>query len=470
MPDFDLIIRGAQPHPSIGIADGVIVTLADVDDARAREVIDATGLLVMPGVVDAHVHFNEPGRTDWEGWATGSRAAVAGGTTTVFDMPLNSTPPVVTVEAFDAKRAAAEAQSVCDFALWGGLVPGFVDRLDALFDRGVVGFKAFMAHSGIDDFPKADLATLKAGMERAYARDSRIAVHAEFDRDRPAGHANTARQAPGADAVASGESAAGAGLTARAAGIAAFLSSRPIESECDAIRAALDLAGETGCALHVVHVSSARGLALITEAKARGVDVTAETCPHYLVFTDEDLDRLGAVAKCAPPLRPRAERDALLARVLAGDVDTLGSDHSPSPWAMKAHDDFSKVWGGIAGAQHLLPLALETCGGDADLVARLTAFAPAARFGFFGRKGRIEPGYDADLTLIEMADPSAPGHEISAASLLYRHPISPYVGRRLRARVRRTVLRGRTVFADGRVVVERGGRLLTRLTPSTRTS
>lgn len=441
MPLFDVLIRGARPMPAIGIADGVIVALGDIpDDAPAREEIDATGLLVMPGVVDAHVHFNEPGRTDWEGWATGTRAAVAGGTTTVCDMPLNSTPPVVTVEAFDAKRAAAEAQAVCDFALWGGLVPGRVDQLEALAERGVIGFKAFMANSGIDDYPKVDLATLKAGMQRAAALRLPVAVHAEFDREPPAGP--------------------------RASD---FLASRPIESECDAIRAAIDLAGETGCALHVVHVSSARGLALIVEARTRGVDVTAETCPHYLVFTDDDLARLGAVAKCAPPLRPRAERDALLARVLAGDVDTLGSDHSPSPWTMKAYDDFSRVWGGIAGVQHLLPLALETCGGDAGLVALLTAEQPARRFGL-QRKGRLALGCDADVTLVAVGDPTEPGHEITAESLLYRHRISPYVGRRLRARVRRTLVGGRTVFADGRILAERGGRLLTPVRTPTGTS
>ncbi len=178
MPEYDLLVRGASPLPEIGIADGAI---AGFTAASAREEIDATGLIVMPGVIDAHVHFNEPGRTEWEGWATGSRAAVAGGVTTVCDMPLNSHPPVVTAEAFDAKRRAAEAQSICDFALWGGLVPGHVDDLDALAACGAIGFKAFMADSGIDDFPKVDLDTLRAGMRRAAALGLPVAVHAEFD-------------------------------------------------------------------------------------------------------------------------------------------------------------------------------------------------------------------------------------------------------------------------------------------------
>jgi allantoinase len=428
MPDYDLLVRGASPLPIIGIADG---RFAGFTDAPARQEIDATGLLVLPGAIDAHVHFNEPGRTEWEGWTTGSRAAVAGGVTMVCDMPLNSHPPVVTADAFDAKRQAAEAQAVCDFALWGGLVPGHVDDLEPLAARGAIGFKAFMANSGIDDFPKVDLDTLRAGMHRAAALRLPVAVHAEFDcaRARHKARAET--------------------------GVAAYLASRPISAECDAIRAALEIAGETACALHVVHVSSARGLSLIIEARARGVDVTAETCPHYLVFTGDDMERLGAVAKCAPPLRDEEERAALLAQVRAGHVDTIGSDHSPSPWSMKTDADFFRVWGGIAGVQHMLPILLDA-GLGVRAVARLTAEHVARRFRF-GRKGRIAAGQDADLALIELDD----AHEVTAESLFYRHRVSPYVGRRLRARVRQTLVRGRTVFRDGQILADRGGHLLT---------
>jgi allantoinase len=437
MPEYDLLIRGATPVPAIGIGGEVI---AGLTAGAAREEIDATGLIVLPGVVDAHVHFNEPGRTEWEGWATGSRAAVAGGVTTVCDMPLNSSPPVVTADAFDAKRRAAEAQSVCDFALWGGLVPGGIDQLEALAWRGVIGFKAFMALSGIDDFPKVDLVTLKAGMRRAAALRLPVAVHAEFDRGLLP---PPARSEPDVSAARNGRSES-------PRTIADYLASRPIEAECEAIRAALDLAAETACALHVVHVSSGRGVSLIAEARAKGVNVTAETCPHYLVFTDEDLERLGAVAKCAPPFREESERTALVAHVREGRVDTIGSDHSPSPWAMKAHDDYFRVWGGIAGVQHLLPILLDT-GLDPALVARLTAEQVARRFGLVA-KGRIAPGYDADLTLVEIGD----AREVTSDSLFYRHRLSPYVGRRLRARVRQTIVRGTTIFKDGRVIAEAG--------------
>ncbi len=426
MPDFDLLILGAQPHPAIGIRGTEITALAE---GSAREVLHADGLVVLPGLVDAHVHFNDPGRADWEGWSTGSRAALAGGITTVCDMPLNSTPPVATAEAFDAKHVAGEAGSLCDFALWGGLVPGHLDDLEPLAERGVMGFKAFMSGSGIDDFPKADLATLREGMKRAARLGVPVGVHAEFDRP----HAGGSR-------------------------VRDYLASRPIESECEAITAAIEIAGETGCALHVVHVSSARGLAIITAARARGVNVTAETCTHYLIFTGDDMERLGAVAKCAPPMRDAVNRHELWDRLRAGDIQTIGSDHSPSPWSMKTDPDFFKVWGGISGVQHLLPVLL-SAGLEPEWLAYFAASNPARRFRLPG-KGEIAVGYDADLTLVDRSVRDT----ITTESLLYRHRHSPYVGRPVTARVRRTILRGQTAWIDGNIPADGPrGRLLTPL-------
>ena len=425
MPDFDLLIRGATPHPAIGIAEGKIAAL---NEGSAREEIDATGLLVLPGVIDAHVHFNEPGRADWEGLATGSRACAAGGTTTFFDMPLNSTPPLIDAPAFDAKRAIAERDSVVDFALWGGLVPGNLDRLENLRDRGVIGLKAFMAHSGIDDFPMANPATLRTGMKRAAELDLLVAVHAEIDHPE----------------LRHGTS------------IDDYLASRPIAMELEAIAIALDLAGETGCPLHIVHVSSAAGVALIARARATDVDVTCETCPHYLVLNEEDVERLGAVAKCAPPIRDEAERRRLLACVAAGHVQTIGSDHSPSPMSMKTDADFFKVWGGISGAQHLLMLLFDL-GLEDERIRCLASENVADRFLLAGRKGRIDAGLDADLVLV---DPH--GHtEVTVESLRYRHRHTPYLGRTLRSRVVCTIVRGATVFHEGRIIGEPRGQLLT---------
>lgn len=422
MPDCDLLIRHASNAPAIAIADGKIVAL---EEGSAREEIDATGLLALPGAIDAHVHFNEPGRADWEGIATGSRACAVGGTTTFFDMPLNSAPPTCDAASFALKRAAMERESFVDFALWGGLVPGNVEHIEALRDCGAIGLKAFMSNSGIDDFPKADPATLKAGMKRAAELGMLVAVHAEIDHPEYA-HGSTARD---------------------------YLASRPVSMEVEAIRLALELAGETGCRLHVVHVSSAEGAALIAEAKGR-IDVSSETCPHYLTLNGDDLERLGPLAKCAPPLRSEAERVALLDAVRRGEIDTIGSDHSPSPMSMKTDPNFFKVWGGISGCQHLLALLLDL-GLDPALVARLTGSSVAERFGL-SQKGRLVPGADADLVFIDPIGAT----EIHAQTLRYRHRHSPYVGRRLRGRVARTLLRGRTIYADEELIGAPAGKLI----------
>jgi allantoinase len=414
---YDLLIRTAERD--IAIADGAI---AAFEAGPARAEIDARGLDVLPGVVDAHVHFNEPGRTDWEGWATGTRALAAGGATACVEMPLNAHPPTVDGAAFDAKVAAASAQALVDFALWGGLVPGDLDRLDELAERGVVGFKAFMCDSGIADFPAADEDTLAGGMERAARLRLPIAVHAED----PA-----SLTAPG-------------GTDWRA-----FVASRPVAAELRAIETAIALAEQTGCALHVVHVSSARGVALVADAARRGVDVTCETCPHYLTLTEDDLDALGTRAKCAPPLRTRSERDALWDSLR--DIAFIASDHSPCPPDMK-EGDFTAAWGGIAGCQTLLALLLDSARLDLPAIAALTAANPARRLSL--AKGELRVGADADLVLVARDDVHAP-------TLHDRHGLSPFASRPLRGRVVRTIVRGTTVFHDGQIVAEPLGRLLT---------
>ena len=402
MTEISVLIRGREKD--VAIDDGKILAVGPELDARAAEVIDARELLVLPGAVDAHVHFNDPGRADWEGWATGTGAAAAGGTTTVIDMPLNAHPPTLDAASFRDKLEAAEAAAVTDFALWGGLVPGNVPRLAELAELGVVGFKAFMSPSGIEDFEAVDDLTLYDGMAEAARLGLPVAVHAE--------NAQLVSRPP-------------AGRTWRD-----WVESRPAVAELEAISRAILFAGETGCSLHVVHVSTAGGVRLVAEARARGVDVTCETCPHYLLFAEEDLERLGAVGKCAPPLRPRTEVDALRAEVAS--LDLLASDHSPSPASMKEGDDFFAIWGGISGCQSLLPVVLTE-----GLPLELVTSRPAERFRLPG-KGRLEPGYDADLVLVE---PEAQW-ELNADELRYRHRHSPYVGRRFRGRVVRTLLRG----------------------------
>jgi allantoinase len=446
MTRHDLIVRGARlawlpgaPIGDVAVSDGVIEEAGEEVSGDAPDVVDGAGLHLLPGGIDPHVHLNEPGRTEWEGVATGTAALAVGGVTSAIDMPLNSSPPVLDGATFDLKAAAVERFARMDLALWGGLVPGDVDRLDELASRGVVGFKAFMSHGGLDDFPPADDLTLYEGMTRAAALGLPVAVHAESD-------------------------AITAGLAARAraagrTGVRDYLASRPIVAETEAIARAVHLAAETGCALHVVHVSTGAGVALVADGRARGVDVTCEVCLHHLVLDEEDMVRLGAVAKCAPPLRPRAECEALWTAVAGGDVAMLSSDHSPSPPELKEGDDMFAAWGGIAGAQSSLELLLSegVRAGRLELRAAAELFAGAAgrRFGLRG-KGVPEPGADADLVLVDLESTRV----LAATELRQRHPVSPFVGRELRARVVRTIVRGATVARDGEVVGEPRGRLL----------
>lgn len=452
---YDLIIRnGTLVTPEtvfrgdVAIAGEQIAEIAPSLEGTSRGEIDASGLHVFAGVIDAHLHFNEPGRTEWEGFATGSMSLAAGGTTTYFDMPLNSHPPTIDAAAFDLKCEAARAASIVDFGLWGGLVPGSIGNMEELAARGVVGFKAFMSNSGIEDFQASDDLTLYEGMREAARLGCIVAVHAEND---PLTTLLAMR------AVAEGRT-----------GVLDYLRSRPVVAELEAIERAILYAGETGCSLHVVHVSSGRGVSLVAEARARGVDVSCETCPHYLALTEEDVQRLGAVAKCAPPLRSRQEQDELWSHIEAGTLPMVASDHSPAPASMKDSDDFFKVWGGISGCQSLLQLLLTEGYSRRDVplttIASLAAGYVARRFGVSPRKGRLEVRADADLALIDLGSI----HVLEAGDLLYRHKHSPYVGRTLRGRVVRTLVRGATVWLDGKVVSGPVGRLVTphRATPA----
>lgn len=432
MKDVDFVIRGATvclPDglivADVGIADGLICAVGGEIDAA--EQVDGRGQFLLPGAIDAHVHYNEPGRTDWEGWATGSLASAAGGASCVFEMPLNASPPTLDAESFGLKRAAAEATSALDFALWGGLTPVNLDKMEELADCGVIGFKAFLSNSGMDDFPCSDTATLREGMRIAAHRGLPVAVHAEDE------------------AMTSALSAAA--QSAGRTGVSDYLASRPIAAELAAIRAACDLAGETGCRLHVVHVSCGEGLEEIARARGAGADVTAETCPHYLLLNADDVVRLGAVAKCAPPLRSEITRADLVVRVRRDEVDTIGTDHSPCPPPMKEGNDFFRVWGGIMGAQQFLP-ALWEAGIAVPEIARLTAANVASRFGLSGRKGCIAVGMDADLVLVDAREPQV----CRAGDLFTRHAVSPYVGRAFPAAVTAVWVRGRLAWhkAGGR--------------------
>jgi allantoinase len=440
---FDLLIRngnivtseGVTPG-SIGVNAGKIVEIGDVAGS-AKEEIDAFGLHIFPGLIDPHVHFNEPGRTDWEGFGTGSSALAAGGGTCFFDMPLNSSPPTLDGTSFDLKRAAAEASSRTDFALWGGLTPNNLDKMEQLADRGVIGFKAFMSSSGIADFERADDQTLRTGMEIAARLGLIVAVHAESE-----------------------EITSGLTQEIRAKNTTAdwddYLASRPIQAEVEAIERAIKMASEAGCALHIVHVSSSDGAHAVKRAADAGIaNVTCETCPHYLAMTIYDLEGLGARAKCAPPLRSPLEVAKLWEDVEDELFAFIGSDHSPAPESMKTGVDPFSIWGGIAGVQSTLPILLSRAGVPLPLVAKLLSKGAADRFGIKG-KGSISIGFDADLAIVDLSD----SFELTTEMLLDRHKLSPYVGRTFRGVVKRTIVRGETVVRDGQPVGQFRGRLI----------
>jgi allantoinase len=442
MPWDTLILGGEVVTPDgvkrldVAIEGDSIVELSPDLSGPSSETIDAAGLHVFPGLIDPHVHFNEPGRTDWEGFDTGSAALAAGGGTCFFDMPLNSHPPTLDGESFDLKLEAALKNSRTDFALWGGLTPKNLDKMEELAERGVVGFKAFMCNSGIDDFHAVDDYTLYRGMQIAARLGLVVAVHAENDSIT----AGLAR-----DAIWEGRT-----------GALDYSRSRPIVAEVEAIRRVTALAFDTNCELHIVHVSSFEG-ASEAHAAFNGGQVTFETCPHYLLLTEEDLPRIGAAAKCAPPLREADHGEMLWQRFHTGEISFVASDHSPAPASMKRGENFFQIWGGIAGVQSTLA-AMLTRGGchlREEEVAEYTALNVAKRFGI-ARKGRVTRGVDADLTLVDLAAE----YTLTRDLLLDRHKLSPYVGRRFRGLVRRTMVRGRTVFLDGKTVGDFRGRLV----------
>ena len=445
MANADLAIRGATVISDgayardVLIRDGRVSALVEAGASRADEEIDARGLLAMPGVVDAHVHFNEPGRTEWEGWATGSRAAAAAGTTTVLDMPLNSLPPVLDGPSFDAKREAAERGSIVDFGLWGGLVDTDERRLRELADRGAVGVKAFLCDSGVPEFPALRDEVLVPALRAAAGAGLLVALHCE---DEDLVREATARV-----------------RDSRRREAAAWAASRPPLVEVRAVARACAAAREAGARIHVVHLSAIEALGAIGAAREMGTDVTAETCPHYLTFDEDDLAVLGPALKCAPPIRDARNRDGLWRAVLDGKIDFVTSDHSPCPPSLKLPDDLFAAWGGVAGVQSLLPAvftgAAARAGGLLDLrkvagfVVWRLAVKPAKRFGLWPRKGAIAQGSDADIVLFDPDREWTLEQEDS-----WTRGVDPYVGRSFKGRVVRTLVAGRTVYNEREPVTD----------------
>jgi allantoinase len=392
---------------------------------RFEKVEDYGALAILPGLVDVHVHVNEPGRTEWEGFETATRAAAAGGVTTVVDMPLNSSPVTTNVAALEEKLAAARGKLAVDVAFHGGLVPGNAGEIDALIDAGVVGIKAFLVHSGIDEFPNATEADLRAAMPVLARRGGPLLVHAELD---DAGGPRAGRT------------------------YASYLASRPREWENRAVRLAIGLCREYGARVHIVHLSSSDVLGELRAAKAEGLPLTVETCPHYLVFEAEQIADGDTRFKCAPPIRERENRERLWEGLRDGIIDLIASDHSPCLPEMKKLDaaNFAEAWGGIASLQLGLSAVWTEAsrrGFGLEHAARWMAAAPAKLVGLSG-KGAIRVGADADLVVF---DPAA-RWRVTGEALLHRHKVTPYEKTELAGSVRATYVRGRKVFEAGRVV------------------
>ena len=445
--DTNLVVRGrqvVQPQgiapAAIHIAGATITAVTDYDTVPSGcELVQAEDeAIVMPGLVDSHVHVNEPGRTDWEGFATATRAAAAGGTTTIIDMPLNSIPPTTTLAGLEAKLNAARQQCYVDVGFWGGVVPGNTHELEPLFAAGVVGFKCFLVHSGVDEFPNVTEADLRAAMPVLTRLGAVLIVHAE---------------APGP--------IESQGTHAAARDYETFLRTRPRAAENQAIDMMIRLSRELGTRVHIVHHSSADALPALRAAKKAGVRITAETCPHYLAIAAEDVADGATEFKCCPPIRERDNREQLWNALEDDTIDMIVSDHSPCPPEMKGRDagDFISAWGGISSLQLRLPIVWTEArrrGFTPVELSRWLCAGPAALVGLEDRKGALAVGHSADIVIWNPAK----SFKVEGEKLHHRHKLTPYEGRELEGVVEKTFLRGRQIYVAGEITDQPFGELI----------
>jgi len=450
MAGIDLIIRGQRvvlpetiAPASIYIHDGRISAVEEYDQLSANceilEIDDQS--VVMPALVDTHVHINSPGRTDWEGFSSATRAASAGGVTTLVDMPLNSIPPTTTLVGFKEKLQAAKDNCYVDVGFWGGVVPGNTGELARLAAAGVVGFKCFLVPSGVDEFPHVTESDLRQAMPELTRLGALLIVHAELP-----GPIDNAK------------------ITGSPSHYETFLASRPKSAEDEAVKLMIRLSKEFGTRVHIVHLSSADAVSLLREAQAAGIKITAETCPHYLHFNAEEIPDGATEFKCCPPIREGSNRETLWQALADGTIDIVVSDHSPCPGNMKLKEsgDFMSAWGGIASLQLRLPVVWTEAGKRGYSLLDLTkwlARGPAEQVLIDKRKGSIAVGCDADFVIWNPEEE----FNVDQRSLFHRHPLTPYQGESLYGVVHKTFLRGRTIYDEGRIGPSPSGEML--LTP-----
>lgn len=427
---------------SVHLRGGIIAALGEWHDAPEQiPLVDAGDAVVMSGLVDAHVHVNEPGRTDWEGFTTATKAAAAGGVTTLVDMPLNSIPPTTTPEGLAAKLAAARGKCSIDVAFWGGVIPGNTRELEPLSDAGVRGFKCFLIHSGVDEFPHVTESNLREAMPELARLNSVLLVHAEL----PEPIENAAAELKDDNPQE----------------YQTFLKSRPRASENEAIELMIRLCRETGARVHIVHHSSSDVLPLLKRARAGGLPLTIETCPHYLTFAAEEIPDGATHFKCCPPVRERENREKLWAALADGTIDMIVSDHSPCTPNLKLLEtgDFLEAWGGIAALQFSLPAIwtqLQKRGFGLLELTRWMSAAPAKLAGLDKRKGRLAIGCDADIVIFQ------PEKEFKVVPEIieFKNKLTPYAGMNLRGVVEATYVRGAKVYENGRFAGKVSGALL----------
>jgi allantoinase len=441
------VVAGGRMEPAaVHVRDRVITAVTAWDDVPPEaQLVDVGDAVLMPGLVDTHVHINEPGRTEWEGFETATRAAAAGGVTTLVDMPLNSVPATTSVVALAAKLAAARGRLHVDVGFWGGVVPGNEEQLEPLWDAGVLGFKCFLSPSGVDEFGNVGEAELRTALPALARLGAPLLAHAELPEPLARAALAVAELDPRRYAV--------------------YLASRPRQAEQQAIELLVRLCRATGAHVHVVHLADADALPLLRAARAEGLPITVETCPHYLHFAAEEIADGATDHKCAPPVREAENRERLWDALGAGDIDLIVTDHSPCPPEMKGLDtgDFLRAWGGIASLQLTLPVAWKGArerGYTPVQLAEWMCAAPARLAGLDGRKGSIAPGHDADFVVWH------PEAELTVdpARLHHRHSVTPYAGATLPGVVQATYLRGRRIYDHGRLLAEPTGRTLSRHT------